>query len=484
MSMFLTTVGFILLSALFVVHHVRRTGGRVRSAPAKPASTPCPSCKAAVPAGSPFCPQCRVPQQVFELVGLTPAAPSKSKGVETGKKHAVVRADMCVGCATCVAACPVPGAVRLEHKVAVVEMSLCAGHAKCSEACPVGAIVVTTGGSVHKVEVPDVRPDFQTNVPGIYIVGELGGRGLIKNAVNEGKVAIEHVARELPPGMPRPDGHPTAFDVLIVGSGPAGLSAGLEALRAGLNYVILEQGNLADSIRKFPRHKILMAEPVKIPLYGDLWVADGSKESLLKVWENIIAKTNLELRTGLRVAEIARRGPIFVVKAGEKEFHTRTVVLAMGRRGTPRRLGCRGEDLPKVFYEIVEMEAFRGRRVLVVGGGDSAVESVLGLANQPKTEVVLSYRGEKFERVNPRNRQKLETAVAAGKIKTLLRSRLTEIRSDAVALDVGGQARIVPNDDVIIRIGGDPPLKFLQSLGVKMVEKDVPLPTSHVAAAS
>ena len=484
MSMLLTTAGFILLTALCVVHHLRRTGVRGQHSPAKVTGAPCPRCKAAVPAGAAFCPGCGVPQQIFELVSLKPVIPKKAGGADSGRKHAVVRADMCVGCGTCAAACPVPGALRLEGKLAVVEMSLCAGHAKCSEACPVGAIVISTGGSVHKVEVPDVRPDFQTNVPGIYIVGELGGRGLIKNAVNEGKIAIEHVARELPPGTRRADGHPAALDVVIVGSGPAGLSAGLEALRSGLSYVILEQGNLADSIRKFPRHKILMAEPVKIPLYGDLWVADGSKESLLKVWETIIANTGLDLRTGQHVDNVVRKGPVFVVQVGETEIPARRVVLAMGRRGTPRRLGCRGEDLPKVFYEIVEMEAFKGRRVLVVGGGDSAVESVLGLANQAKTEVVLSYRGERFERVNERNRKKLETAATAGRIKVLLRSHLTEIRKDVVALEVGGQARILPNDDVIIRIGGEPPVKFLERLGVNMVEKDVPLPTSHAAAAS
>lgn len=477
MAMLLTTLGLLMLTAFFVRGHLRRTE-LAPVAPSVPAGPPCPRCGAAVPAGGTFCPGCGVPQQIYEVVAA-PAA--RSDGAPGGAIHAVVRADMCVGCGTCAAACPEPGAIAVRAKLAVVEPSLCVGHGQCAEACPVGAIVLTSGAAVHRVEVPELGPDFQTSVPGIYIVGELGGRGLIKNAVNEGKLAVEHVAAELS-RCHAPPAEPEHLDVAIVGSGPAGLSAALEAHRRGLRYVVLEQGTLADTVRRYPRHKVLFAEPLSIPLYGDLWIADASKESLLQVWETIVANTGLRIRTGRRVEQVIRSGDRFRIVAGGVEFHARAVVLAMGRRGTPRRLGVPGEELPKVFYDVAEMEEFAGRRVLVVGGGDSALESALGLANQPGTTVHLSYRGEDFRRVKERNLEKLEAAAQAGRIVVLLRSQVREIRPEVVVIDTGGEPMILPNDEVIIRIGGDAPHAFLQQLGIRIVQKDVPLAPDRAQA--
>jgi thioredoxin reductase len=421
-----------------------------------------------------------VPQQFFELAAA-PVAPEAAAGAAgpgggggaPPRPHAVVRADVCVGCGTCVAACPETGAIRLEGKLAVVDRARCVGHAACVAACPVGGIFMAVGEAVHRVEVPLVDTGFQSNVPGIFIVGELGGRGLIKNAVNEGKLAVETIARELPPCEPRGDGETEAVDIAIVGAGPAGLSAGLEAVRTGLSYTILEQGTVGDTIRKYPRHKILLAEPVRIPLYGDLWIADSSKETLLDVWQTIIANTGLRVATGSRVENVVRDGGAFTVVAGDRRVRARRVVLAMGRRGTPRRLGVPGEELDNVFYDIVEMEAFQGRRVLVVGGGDSAIESALGLANQPETSVLLSYRGDAFTKAKERNTAKLEKAVTAGRVRPLLRSEVRRIVPGQVELDVSGRAESLAADDVIVRIGGEPPIAFLEKLGVRMVKKDL-----------
>jgi thioredoxin reductase len=350
----------------------------------------------------------------------------------------------------------------------------CVGHGECATACPVGAIAMSAGAAVNRVVVPQVDGNFETNVPGLYIVGELGGRGLIKNAINEGKVAIEHVRRTV-----RADTTPVAtdatVDVAIVGSGPAGLSAGLEALRSGLTYVVLEQGSLADSVRKYPRHKLLFAEPLNIPMYGDLHVADGSKEELLKAWEDVVAKTGLRVETERRVEDITRQGWLFRLRAGVHEYRARRVVLAMGRRGTARRLGVPGEELGKVFYDVAEMEDFAERHVLVVGGGDTAIETVLGLANQAGTTVTLSYRGDRFARLKDRLRQKLDRAIAIGTVHVVLNSTVREIRGDVVVLDAAGAPLILPNDDVIIRIGGDPPSAFLERMGVRMVQKEIPL---------
>jgi thioredoxin reductase len=336
-------------------------------------------------------------------------------------------------------------------------------------------MVLSSGPAVHSVEVPFVGPDFQTNIAGVYIVGELGGRGLIKNAINEGKLVIEGIHRQVEGN----GGGPEMLDVLIVGSGPAGLSAGLEAQRSGLRYRILEQGSLGDSIRRYPRHKLLLAEPVRVPLYGDLWVADATKETLLKVWETIAANTGLEIRTGHKVENVVRKDGFFALECGNGTIHAaRRVVLALGRRGTPRRLQVPGEELPKVIYDVSEMEIFRGRRILVVGGGESAAESALGLAGQMDAEVTLSYRGSAIQRVGPRNAEKLETAVGAGRIRLMLGSQVRAIQSERVTLATAGGEVAVPNDDVVVRIGGDPPARFLERVGVRIVSKDLPLPSA------
>jgi len=477
----LTAAAFVVVTVLLIARSARRKARA--DAAARPTSAPCPRCRAPVPARSTFCPACGVPQQAFEIVKATRAAAAAPQ--ETGPLHAIVRTDVCVGCGTCVAACPEPGAITLKDKVATVDRALCVGHGKCAEACPVSAIVLTRGAAVQRVEVPDLDAGFESSVPGLYVVGELGGRGLIKNAINEGKIAVERIARDLrergarlrlaPANAGVVDSGPEPLDLVIVGSGPAGLSAGLEAHRAGLRYAVLEQGTVADSIRRYPRHKLLLAEPVRVPLYGDLWVDDASKEELLRVWEEIIARTRLNLLTGRRVESVESRDGLFRVTAGGETFHARRVVLALGRRGTPRRLDVPGEDLPKVFYDIVEMEQFKGARMLVVGGGDSAVESALGLANQPGTEVTLSYRGEALSRVKDRNRAKLDAAIARGAVRAHFKSQVREIRADAVLLETAGGARPLPNDYVVIRIGGDPPYQFLQRIGVRIVPKEIAL---------
>lgn len=474
MNMLLTTM---LLAAITGLSIWRHLSGIKRSAASRRASGPrrtCPRCRADVPTAAISCPTCYVPLSAYQVITASVVTDETASATEGAQRlHGVVGADLCVGCGTCVEACPEPGAIALVGKQAAINIEACVGHGHCVAACPVGAIFMTTGGAGQRIEVPLLDRAFQSNVAGLYVVGELGGRGLIKNAINEGRIAIEQIASDLSRAGSFKDGRPDLFDVAIVGSGPAGISAGLEAMRLGLRYAVLERGTLADTIRKYPRHKILLAEPVKVPLYGQLWVADATKESLLKVWEAVIAETGLVVRTGHEVSGIEQRDGAFCLQAGEREFNARRVVLALGRRGTPRRLAVPGEDLAKVLYDIIEMESFAGRRVLVVGGGDSAVESAVGLSRQPGAVITLSYRGRTFPRIKQRNQIKLDEAVKAGRVCLILPSQIREIRHEEVVLDMAGEPLVLPNDDVIIRIGGEPPFEFLKRVGVRMVRKDV-----------
>ena len=468
MNQTITTLAFLAITIVLVVAHLlrSRTGGA--AAPGRP----CPRCGAKVAEGAHLCPACRAPMQAYELV--TAKVVTGEKAPTGGPMHAIVRADVCVGCGTCVGACPEPGAIQLVNKVARVNLDLCKGHASCATACPVNAIVVTSGAAVQVVETPDLTPNFESvSLPGLYVVGELGGRGLIKNAINEGRLAMEHVAHALANDPFRGNTEGGVHDVAIVGSGPAGLSAGLEAMHQGLRYVMLEQGTLSDTISKYPRQKLLFAEPLRVPLYGALWIADASKESLLACWENVIEKTGLRIQSHTRVETIEKQEGVFRLGAGERIIRARRVVLAMGRRGTPRRLGVPGEELDKVLYDIVEMEAFEHQRMLVVGGGDSAVESALGLANQDGTTVTLSYRGSEFGRVKERNREKIDAAVEAGRVELLLESTVKEIRRDVVVLEHEGALRLLPNDGVVVRVGGEAPYPFLERIGVRIVKKEL-----------
>jgi len=468
----ITILAFAMLTVFFVVRHMKARGGDAKA-------MVCPRCRATVPPGATRCPKCKVPMQLYEVVSA--AAVDETKEDRDGSvPHAVVRADLCVGCGACVPVCPETGAIRMDGKLAVVNVALCTGHGKCVEACPVGGIVLARGDSVHRVEVPQVDTDFESNVRGVYVVGELGGRGLIKNAINEATVAVEHIADDLAAlKKPADEG---VYDVVVVGSGPAGLAAGLVAKSRGLRYVVLERGALADTIRKYPRAKFLLAEPVTVPLYGNLWVSDATKEQLLKVWEEIIAKTGLDVRTEQRVVNVAREGTVLHVATPDVVYRTRRVVLAMGRRGSPRKLGVAGEDAAKVIYDVVDMESFAGLHMLVVGGGDSAVESAVGLARQKGTTVTLSYRSAEFQRVKERNRKLLDEAVHCGVIRLLLKSQIREIHEREVVLEVEGREEIVRNDIVVVRIGGEPPFKFLEQIGIQIVKKDVPLPKETLFA--
>jgi len=369
----------------------------------------------------------------------------------------------CIGCGACVKACPEGDVLGVVGGTAVVVNGLkCVGHGRCEEACPVGAIQVGLGDLKSREDVPLLDDHYQTTVPGIYIVGELGGLSLVRNAAFQGRRVIEH--------LPRGEKTPGILDVAIVGAGPAGLSAGLTAATSGFSYAVFErEETLGGSLLHYPRRKMVLTQRVELPPWGALDREEYSKEVLLDLFEGLVRDHTLDVRFGEAVQEVTREddGTFLLRTARGEEVRTRAVVLALGRRGTPRKLGVPGEELSKVMYRLMDAEGYRDQKILVVGGGDSAAEAAIGLSCQSGNVVTLSYRRDKLVRLKKKNQDALDALLASGRIKPLFGSQPVEIGPDRVKLKVKEQEVELANDWVFVFAGGVPPFDFLKKLGVR-----------------
>lgn len=385
---------------------------------------------------------------------------------EPASLHPLIDPVLCIGCGACVKACPegdVLGLIR--GKAHLVAPSECIGHGACRAACPVGAITLVIGTERRGVELPHVGPDFQTNVPGLYIAGELGGMGLIRNAIEQGQQAMSEIARRLKSG--RRDRSLDA-DVIVVGAGPAGISASLAAKVAGLRAVTLEQEELGGTVSHYPRGKVVMTAPAVLPGFGKMKFREVGKEALLAFWTDVIKRAGLRIDYGERVETLDRADHGFTVRTSRRTLRSPTVLLAIGRRGTPRRLDVPGEDLSKVVYRLIDPRQYAGQDVLVVGGGDSALEAAATLAEETDARVTLAYRGAGFSRAKAKNRSRVDAAHAAGRLGLKLETEVRRIAPEAVELEKAGQVVRLPNDTVIVCAGGVLPTEFLRSAGVAL----------------
>ncbi|HEX9183777.1 MAG TPA: NAD(P)-binding domain-containing protein [Burkholderiales bacterium] len=383
---------------------------------------------------------------------------------EPASLHPVIDPNRCIGSSSCVSACPESAIGVIHGKAQLVNPSACIGHGACAAACPLEAIKLVFGTERRGIDIPQVKPNFETNVPGIFIAGELGGMGLIRKAVEQGRQAIGSMKALARGGQ--------ELDAVIVGAGPAGIAAGLGAIQHKLKYVLLEQeDSLGGAVYHYPRNKIAMTSPVQLPLIGKVKFGEVSKETLLEFWQGVVRKAGLKIRFNERMEAIERAGGGFVVKTTRGAYKARAVLLAVGRRGSPRKLGVPGEELPKVVYRLVDAEQYRGQRVLVVGGGDSALEAALALSEQPGTKAALSYRGAAFDRVKPKNRERLEAAAAAKRIQVLLGSTVERIGAREVVLKAAGKGVSLQNDAVIVCAGGVLPIDLLKQVGIEFETK-------------
>lgn len=383
----------------------------------------------------------------------------------------------CIGCGTCVASCPEAGVLQMVNGQAmVVHGARCVGHGKCAIDCPVGAIAVELGDIALRDDIPALTDKFESTLTkGVFLAGEITGYALIRTAINHGTVVADEIARRVKEAGPAPE---DCYDLIVIGAGPAGLACALQAKLHGLSYMLLEQSELGGTVAKYPRRKLVMLQPVSLPLHGRLGRNTYAKEELMQLWMDVIEEQQLPVKTGAELVGVEPiEGGLLRVKTnyqGEKsDVITRNVCLALGRRGTPNKLGVPGEELSKVSYSLLDAEAYEERHILVVGGGDSAIEAALGLAEQHGNKVALSYRKAEFSRIKQRNEERIREAIGAGHIEMLFNSQVLQIAEGAVTIKVGErEERVIANDDVFVFAGGKPPFELLKKSGISFNPAD------------
>jgi len=408
----------------------------------------------------------RIQRQADSSAGNALAEAQSAGGGQPLTQHPIIDIYQCIGCGCCAAACPEHGVIGIQGgKARLLNAAHCVGHGHCETACPVGAIVVGLGDIAKRPDIPVLTQEGETSVPGVFICGELGGIGLIRNAINQGVAVIETINER-----PRTE---EDLDVLIVGSGPAGIAATLRAHQLGLRYMTIEQDAVGGAVRKYPRNKMTLTQPVDLPTYGRMKRTQYSKEELIELWNGVLSSSGVVVNEGIRLEGIeqARDGRLRA-RTSSGDIHSNHCVLALGRRGTPRRLGVPGEESEHVLYQLIDAADYSGLSLLVVGGGDSAIEAAIGLAAQPGNRVVLSYRRNGFFRIKQRNRERVENAMRNGLFEMIFNSTVERIGPDSVHLvlktDDGIRSgnREVGASFVFVFAGGEPPYPLLKGMGI------------------
>ena len=386
--------------------------------------------------------------------------------------HPIINHNRCLGCGSCIKACPEqPGHHVLGligEKSNLLNPTDCIGHGACFIACPADAITLVFGTETRGVDIPIITPNFETDISGIYVAGELGGMGLIRNAIEQGRQAMENIVDSV--GAAKASA-PNILDVLIVGAGPAGFSATLSAMKHKLKSKTIEQDSLGGTVFQYPRGKVVMTSPVTLPLVGKVKFKETTKEELLVFWQGVERDKGVKINYKEKIDSIIQTPYGFEVTSSRTTYKAKNVLLAIGRRGTPRKLGVPGEELPKVVYRLIDPEQYSGKRVLIVGGGDSALEAATSIANERGTKVTLSYRSDAFLRAKQKNRESIQKASGDGLVEVLMKSNVKSIGADSVEIDHDGKSVKIKNDDVIISAGGTLPTAFLRDIGISVETK-------------
>jgi putative YpdA family bacillithiol system oxidoreductase len=313
---------------------------------------------------------------------------------------------------------------------------------------------------------PVLSKNLESNIKGLFVVGDLAGAPVIKLAMEQGYQVVDHIA-SISKFLPAKD---DIYDLVVVGAGAAGLNAALAAIDKNMSCLVLEKEKIANTIENFPEGKWVYAEPDSVPPKGKLWLDGATKEDLIKRWHSIVQQNNLTVNTEEGVETITKESNVFSIKTAKTEYRARYIVLATGQRGNPRKLGVEGEDDKKIYHRLYSPKKYENEDILVVGGGNSAVEAAITLSE--KNKVTLSYRGSEFFRIFKDNREKLDSAVAQGKIKLIFNSGIKKFKSNTAVLEIdhGGhqEETEIPANHTFILIGSELPVEFLKSIGLKL----------------
>jgi thioredoxin reductase/NAD-dependent dihydropyrimidine dehydrogenase PreA subunit len=381
--------------------------------------------------------------------------------------HPQVDLDECIGSGACVRACPEQDILAItDGRARLLNPLSCIGHSACMQACPVGAIKLVFGTATRGVELPRLTPSFETSQNGIFVIGELSGIGLIRNAMEQGRQAAVTIAKS---GR---RGRPGELDAIVVGAGPAGIGAALALLAHGLKVQIVDQDRYGGTITHYPRAKVVMTGSFELPGYGSVRRRTMTKKQLLELWTDIRERVPLDIKEGVRVEAIHPEGPSWRLVGPGWQDRAAAVVLALGRRGAPKQLGVPGEDLPKVSYRLIEPEPFANHHVMIVGGGNAAADCAIALAEAKLcASVSISYRRPELARLRANVRKEIDRGIAAGTIVPLLATEVAAISEHHVTLRTPDGVQQMINDRVIVQIGGQPPSELLRTIGIELVEK-------------
>jgi thioredoxin reductase len=393
------------------------------------------------------------------------------------RKLPTIDATRCLGCHACVEACPFDVLAVESYVAKVVRPEECCGVVLCAQVCPNGSLTIRDEGDVP-ARVPLTEHLESERVPGVFVAGDVTGMPLIKNAIAQG----DRVARRIADTLPRGAAHAGQVDVVVVGAGPAGLAAALRLGGEGRSCVVLEQGALASSITSFPRGKIVHDPPLSLPVEGDLWLEETTKEALVAQWQRIVRQRRIDVRERCRVTDVVVEDGgfrvTFVAEDGARELVARRVIVATGRRGSPRALDVpiAPEAVGRVHYALVDAAAFARKRVVIVGLGDSAMEAAVAIAKQPGARVTVVARADGFVRGKARNVAEMERAIAEGAVAVRFGAEVSAIGAHQVTVEPrggGGPVDIVSADAVLVLVGGQPSWELLEKIGICAPEEKV-----------
>ena len=382
--------------------------------------------------------------------------------------HPEIDSALCAGCGVCTKVCPEGDILKMiNHKAVLVSPTKCVGHGECERACPFEAIKLVFGTKTRGMDIPRLSSNYETNVPGLYIEGELGGMGLIRNAIKQGVLAGKDAISKMSTER-------TDYDLLIVGAGPAGLAASLTAIAEKKSYLCIEQSSFGGTIFNFPRQKVVMSHPFDLPIIGEKKFNSHkvSKEELLDYWSQVQKKTGFKIQEQTKFENLQKKGNVFAVTTSRGVVAAKKVILCMGVRGSPRKLGVPGEDSAKVTYNLLDPEQYQQKNIVVVGGGNAGVEAAQMLADAKwNNKTHLLVRSGAFDRCNEDNIRRITNLQKNGQVEIWFNSSVQEILDKNIRIIKDGQQISLANDFVFVFAGAEMPHKFLMGLGVQIDKK-------------